>query len=296
VRLRSAALIAAALAFGAAAAAEEPGAAAAPPGPADAAAARQERFLYYLRTYPERPPDETLGAVAALVDQGPFRERDRAIYWLGSARLSLGDREGLRRWFAKLQREHPQTVWVERGYLGMGEAATQERRYAEALGWYGRADQAQDAAVRELARISRGQVLILQLRQRAAWAAQVAAALVALFFLVSALRLERRGLRALLEPPAEARVLWPVLGVLALIATQQDPPARRAVLEICAAGAVLSWLSGARLRALGPQATLGTRLLQGALALAAMGALAYAAVWRGDLVGMVLETVRAGPD
>jgi hypothetical protein len=288
---------AATLALGAAAHADDP--AVADAQPADAAAVRQERFLYYLRTYPDRPPDETLGAVAALVDQGPFRERDRAIYWLGSARLSLGDRVGLRRWFAKLQREHPQTVWVERGYLGMAEAATQERRYAEALTWYARADGAQDAAVRELARISREQVLILQLRQRAAWVAQAAAALLALFFFVSTLRLERaagRSPRALLELPAEARVLWPVLGVLALISSQQDPAARRAVLEICAAGAVLSWLSGARLRALGPRATPGPRLLHGALALAAMGALAYAAVWRGDLVGMVLETVRAGPD
>ena len=102
--------------------------------------------------------------------------------------------------------------------------------------------------------------------------------------------------RALLMLPAEARVLWPVLVVLALIALQQDPLARRAVLEICAAGVVLSWLSGVRLRALGPATPLRLRLLHGALVLAAMGGLAYAAIWRGDLVGMVLETVRAGPD
>lgn len=273
--------------------------------PADAAEARQEQFLYYLRTYPERPPDQTLGAVAALVDQGPFRERARALYWLGSARLSLGDRDGLRGWFVRLRREHPGTVWVERGFLAMADAAAQERRFGEALDWYAQADSAQDAAVRELSRISRGQVLTLQWRQRAAWAAQTAAALVALWLLFSALRLERaaasrgeagRGPRALLAMPPEARVLWPVLVVLALIALQQDTLARRSVLEICAAGAVLSWLSGARLRALGPWASLRLRGLHGALVLAAMLGLAYAAVWRGDLVGMVLETIRAGPD
>ncbi len=261
--------------------------------------------MYYLRTYPERPPDQTLGAVAALADAGPFRERARALYWLGSARLSLGDRDGMRAWFARLRREHPETVWVERGFLGMAEAATQERRFGEALDWYAQAGQAQDAAVRELARISRGQVLLLQWRQRAAWAAQAAAALAALWLLFSALRLERaaaargeagRGPRALLTLPAEARVLWPVLVVLALIALQQDPLARRAVLEICAAGSVLSWLSGVRLGALGPATPLRLRLLHGALVLAAMLGLAYAAIWRGDLVGMVLETVRAGPD
>jgi hypothetical protein len=180
----------------------------------------------------------------------------------------------------------------------MAEAAAQERHFGESLAWYARADLAQDAAVRELARISRMQVVILQWRQRAAWAAQVFAALVIAWLLASALRLERaagRGPRALLVMPSEAKIVWPVLGVLALIALVQDPAARRTVLEICAAGAGLSWLSGARLRALGA-ADGKARALHGVAVVAALFALAYAAVWRGDLVGMVLETVRAGPD
>jgi hypothetical protein len=277
--------------------------AAEPPPPAEPAA-REERFLYYLRTYPERPPDVTLAAVAALVEAGPFAERDRALYWLGSARLSLGDREGMRRQFERLRRDHAGTVWVERSELGMAEAAAQERDFGAALAWYARASEAQDPAVRELARISRTQVILLQHRQRAAWAAQLFAGLVLLWLLGSALRLERaalargepgRGPRQLLRAPAEARVLLPVLLVLALIALQQDPAARLAALEICAAGALLAWLSGARLRALGEPA-LRQRLLHGALVLLALAALAYAAVWRGDLVGMLLETLRAGPD
>ena len=290
------------------------------PAPASASAseseaARQERFLYLLRTYPERPADETLGQVAALVDQGPFSERDRAIYWLGSARLSLGDRPGLRRWYERLRREYPGSVWVERSHLGMAEAASQERRFGEALRWYALADRAGDAAVRELGRISRMQVLILQTRQRVAWTGQLLALAIALWFFASALRLERArlaaitaqtqgqpqagaraALRALLTPPSEARVLFPVLVVLSLIALPQDPAPRGAVLELAGGGAALTWLSGARLRALGPGLSRSARLAQGGLALLAMACVAYAAVWRGDLIGMVLETIRAGPD
>src|SRR5205823_10906140 len=63
----------------------------------------QERFLYLLRTYPQRPPRETLAQVEKLVDEGDFPDRDRAEYWLGSAWLSLQDREAARRWFGRVQ-------------------------------------------------------------------------------------------------------------------------------------------------------------------------------------------------
>ena len=247
----------------------------------------------------------------ALVDQGAFPERDRAIYWLGSARLSLGDRTGMRRWYERLRREYPGSVWVERSPLGLADAAAQERRFGESLRWYALADRAGDAAVRELSRISRLQILILQTRQRVAWAAQGLALAIGLWLVLSGLRLERArlqvdgaparawwkpALRALLAPPAEARVLLPVLAVLSLIALQQDPAPRAAVLELSGGGALLTWLAGARLRALGGGAPLAARLGQAALAMLAMACVAYAAIWRGDLVGMVLETIRAGPD
>ena len=65
----------------------------APATPTATAEKAQERFLYLLRTYPQRPPRETLAQVEKLVDEGDFPDRDRAEYWLGSAWLSLQDRE-----------------------------------------------------------------------------------------------------------------------------------------------------------------------------------------------------------
>lgn len=269
-----------------------PGARAQPPRDPAAEAARQEQFTELLRTYPERPPEVTLGRVAALVDQGPFAERDRAIYWIGSARLALGDRGGARAWFVRLGREHTGSPWVERSWLGLADAAAMERRFAEALRWHARAQGARDPAVRELARLSAVNVRVLQWRQRAAWACTAFALAVVAWLFASALR--ARGAAALWPLPAEARIVLPVLGVLAVLALRQDPAPRGAVLELCAAGAVLALGSGARLRARAPGPR--GRLLQAGLALAALLAWGYVAVWRGDLVGMVLETLRAGPE
>ncbi len=248
----------------------------------------RRQFLDLLRTYPERPPAETFAQVGKLIDQGEFAERDRAEYWLGSARLASGDREGARQWFARLARDYPLSVWVQRSWLGLGDAWAQEGRYDAALDGYARAATATDPAVRELGRISASQALVLRARQRWAWGGAAFAGAVALWLLIGA----RRG--ALLPLPTELRILWPVLAVLALLSSRVDAAPRAAILELCAAGAVLTGLSGLRLRAAAPRGL--ARALHIALTVGALGAIAYAAVYRGDLVGMVLETFRAGPE
>ena len=132
------------------------------------AMARQEKFLYLLRSYPQRPPRDTLGQVEQLVQQGDFPDHDRAEAWLGSAWLALQERQAARRWFERVARDHPGSVWVERSWLGLGDAAAQERRYGIALVWYAKARTAPDAAVREMGRVSEQSTLTLRERQR--WA------------------------------------------------------------------------------------------------------------------------------
>jgi hypothetical protein len=279
----------------------------------DAADTREKQFTYLLRTYPERPPDVTLGQVAQLVDQGPFAERDRAIFWIGSARLSLADHAAARVWFAKLSREHPDSVWVQRSYLGLAEAAAFEHHFDEALSWYSRADQSSDATVRELARISRPQVMTLQRRQKIGWLCGALVAAAMLLLLVSTLRAARLAsnappnaksdakpesfaqlIRRALAPPAEARILLPLLLVVAIASLGQDSAPRGAALELCIAGGVLVWLSGAFLRA--HPLALPKRAAYALGLLVILGCGAYVAIWRHDLVGMVQETWRAGPD
>ena len=246
-----------------------------------AALAREDRFLDLLRTDPTRPPADTFRQVAQLVDEGAFAERDRAEYWIGSARLAAGDRRGARDWFARLAKDYPGSVWEERSWLGMGDAAAQERDFGAALEWYRKALKAGDAAVRELGRIDSQQALILRRRQRIAWAAGLFA------LAIGALFAWRSRKSPLLPLPPETRVVLPVLAVLALMSLRVDPAPRVAILELCAGGAVLSFLNG-RQRA--------QRALHAVLALAALGCVAYVAVYRGDLIGMVQETFRAGPE
>ena len=85
-----------------------------------------------------------------------------------------------------------------------------------------------------------------------------------------------------------------MLAVLALLSVRQDPGPRAAILELCAGTAVLVTLSGLRLRVAAPRGA--ARALHAAGTLAALGALAYVAVYRGGLVSMLLETLRAGPE
>ena len=258
---------------------------------ADQSAQRQMRFVELLRTYPQRRPEVSLALVEKLVNAGTFPDRARAEYWLGSATLSLGQRDAARAWFARLVLDYPQSTWAWRCLVGLGDAAAQERNYGEALAQYQRAAAAPDESVRELARIEAIQVRVLLRRQRAAIAASLLAAAVALWLCVS---LWRRRPIAIFPLPAELRIAGPVLAIFALLSLRQDPAPRAAVLEMAFAGALLLLLSGLHLRAArlrGP-----ARALHALATLAALGALSYVAIYRSDLVGMVQETFRVGPE
>jgi hypothetical protein len=252
---------------------------------------RQARYHDLLRTYPSRPAAESAALVSALIDEGPFADRDGALFWMASVRLQARDLGAARALFARLRREHAGSPLIERADLGEAEASAQEGDYGGALRWLDKAAGASDAAVRELAMLSSAHVRALRGRQRLAWAAGLFALLVLALLVASVARRWPVPLRPL---PAEARVLLPVLAVLALLSLRQDPAPRAAVLEVCAAGAIFSLAAGLSLRA-GP-AGLAGRALRAASALAALGACAYVAVWRADLISMVLETLRAGPE
>jgi hypothetical protein len=253
--------------------------------------ARQARFLELLRTYPSRPSTESVALVTALIDEGPFAERDRALFWLGSVRLNALDLPSARAFFARLRREHPGSPWLERADLGEADACAVERDYGAALEWLQRASAASDPAVRELARLSTAQLQALRVQQRWTYAAGAFAILIVGLWLVA---LWRRRPLPLWPLPDEARVLLPVLGVLAVLSLRIDPAPRAAVLQLCAAGALLVILSGLYRRAANPGRAL--RALQTASTVLALGACFWVAIYRHDLVNMVLETFRAGPE
>jgi len=190
---------------------------------------------------------------------------------MGSATLAAGDRESARRWFRRVGRESPGSVWEERSWLGLGDAAAQERSYGEARAWYVRAQAGTDPAVRELGHISDGRARTLQRLQRMAWAAGAVALAIAAFFALG-------GRRARWIPlPAETRIVLPVLAVLALLSTRVDPAPRAAVLTLCAEARVVA-AERRPLRALG--AGRAARLTHALLGLLALACVAYVAVYR----------------
>jgi len=138
--------------------------------------------------------------------------------------------------------------------------------------------------VRELSQIDAKQARVLQRRQRLAWCFGALSLVIALLFFA-------QGFRRLWPLPVETRIVLPVLAVLALLSTRIDPAPRTAILTLVLGGAVLSVLSGARLAA-APR----NRLLHALLGLVCLAGLGFVAVYRADLVGMLFETFRTGPE
>jgi len=100
------------------------------------------------------------------------------------------------------------------------------------------------------------------------------------------------------RPPLELLFLAPVAAVLVGVALTTHELIAPAVLLVSAGGLVLAGLSGATLDLLAARGQpLGRRaLLHAALCAAAIAALLYIALTRGDLLDMVIETVRFGPE
>jgi hypothetical protein len=103
--------------------------------------------------------------------------------------------------------------------------------------------------------------------------------------------------RALLRLPTEAIYLLPAAAVVAIAAQRGNRMVADAVLWIGAGGVIVTWLSGCALDAERSQRGRVTpvRALSHALVAAvAIGALAYIAVSRDQLVDLIAETVRFG--
>jgi predicted negative regulator of RcsB-dependent stress response len=104
----------------------------------------------------------------------------------------------------------------------------------------------------------------------------------------------RQAARALARPPAEAIYLAPLAVLFAIAATTGHHEVARAVITIAAVGVAVAWLSGAGLRVAAP--TRWRPLAHAAIAGVTILAACYAAVHAGDLVDLLISTVRFGPD
>jgi len=187
--------------------------------------------------------------------------------------------------------ERPSRVGLgERSWLGMGDAAAQERRYGAALEWYAKAEERGRGGARDRPRLGAND----------AGAARPAA---------PGLGGGRPGGGRRGAPGSVAAASWARAPLAAARrGTDRHSRARSPGPPLRAAGSGAArrhsralrgrGLAGHSLRPAPPRrlAAGAARALHAAGTLAALGALAYVAVYRGGLVGMLLETLRAGPE
>jgi hypothetical protein len=129
-----------------------------------------------------------------------------------------------------------------------------------------------------------------------AWLAAAGAACVLLGSLAEALRRAPRPRR--IRPPLEVLFLAPVAAVLVGVALTTHETIAPAVLTLSIGGLVLAGVSGATLDLLraSDRPLRGRAILHAALSVVAVVGLLYIALMRDDLLDMVIETVRFGPD
>jgi hypothetical protein len=133
--------------------------------------------------------------------------------------------------------------------------------------------------------------------RRALWLALGAIAVAAVVALRRDARSWRAAARRLARPPVEVWFLAPVAVVLVAIAQTGNPMVASAVRAIAAVGVGVAWLSGAVLdgaRARG-RVGLARASVHAVLAAIAVVAAAYLAVDRGQMIGLIVETIREGP-
>jgi tetratricopeptide (TPR) repeat protein len=140
---------------------------------------------------------------------------------------------------------------------------------------------------------ARDDIAVGRFRRALRIAAWIALALLAAAAVVALHR--ARALRSLAIPPAEVWFLAPLAALAAIIAASGNPLIGTAVRRVAIGGVILTWISGAVLRAAPRPGRLRAIAHVAAIAVAA-AAIIYLAVSTDRLIDLLLETWRTGPE
>lgn len=249
------------------------------------------------------PSDDAIAGVEAMLAASPeLPIGARVAMWIGRAHLAHGRLETALTWFERAP-----------GYAGGAALGWHARKAeADALLAGGRLDEAErayralgrsddpvrrGAAAIGLERVERARVW--NLLARWAW---IAVVLFAAAMAVSCRRLTgswRAAGHALRKPPIEVIYLVPFALLISVGAFRTNVLAARAVVLIFCGGLITTWVSGAVL--VSARERFGTVSVRRALlhaggAAVVVAAICYIAVMREQLLGMLTETVRHGPE
>jgi tetratricopeptide (TPR) repeat protein len=263
-------------------------------------AAPLARFQEIVRTTAEGSPERISRLEALLRDEPGFALHDQALYLIGSARLRAGraqDVAAAAAVFAELRRRDPKSEWTARADQAEAEARLRERRFTEAQKLYERL-LARGGPLWTL--VGQEGVARSELGARRQLYGYLACAWLLVVLLVQLMGLVRARcpLASLWPPPLEVAYYAPVAGFLvatSLLIKSAGGPLLTALGLIGLGGAALAWLSGASATQRRP--TGGLQLVLGVLwrALTVL-ALSYAVLERLELLDLLIETARNGPD
>jgi hypothetical protein len=263
-----------------------------------AGAERARRF----ETLKERgglsPSDAVLAEAAALAQEA----------WPGAGEVALWRAEALRRIgrlgdaaaaYDAVVARFPATAWAARAAEGGAAVAIARHRWDDAEARIARlpATERDDLAVRDSLRGDLADERAHVRRYVTAWIAFAAGVLL----LIASLAQAAGSLRAVgraLRPPFEVAFAAPVVGILLIAAATSHAEIGPAVATISSGGIAIAWLSGAALVAAKARGQRLRARIAGhvVVSLIAIAGLVYVALTRHDLIDMVVETVRFGPD
>lgn len=256
--------------------------------------------LAYLTAHADDQPAAAILARASILAEAHWPGAPHAARWLADWLRRTGRLLEAQAHYAAVIARWPDTPDAHEALRGAASTAIDARDWPLAEALVRRlptADPTDRGVHDELARTAaRG-----ALRHRAyaaAWLVLLACTIALLASLALALRSANRDRLSTLRPPIEVIFLAPIAAVLIGVAFTAHRLIAPAVATITLGGTALTWLSGAtlaRLRAL----HLPTRLratLHIALCLSSIVALSYIALTRNDLLDLLLETVRFGPE
>lgn len=261
------------------------------------------RFQEIVRTTTEGSPERIARLEELIAKEPGFALIDQALYLLGYARLRAG-RPDAGAAFAELRRREPASEWTARADQTEAEGLLRRRRFDAARTIYLRLLQRGGPLWSLVGKEGLERCQLGRRRQLGAYAAYGFLLLVVLVHALGFLRAQRakRPLPGLWPPPLEVLYYAPVAGFLIAVSLRIKSGGGELstpLLYIALGGVLIAWLSGASAQRRAPQrraaaiAAVVFGLLWRALAVLA---LTYAVLEGQDLLDLVLETARNGPD
>lgn len=253
-------------------------------------------FQQILRTTGEASAERRARLLTLLAESPDFALADQALFLAADTSLRLGDETAAAAQFASLYQRFPRSLWSAQGHRAQAEADLRARRIDSARAHYGALQAYPEAPWPLIQSDGLRACKTAARRQSAATAAWV-------FLLGCAGFSLWRSRRVLWPAPFEVWYYLPLSTFLSAVALWAQGGALALPIGILGlGGTAMAWLSAAAARQLvmrpqGSRAREWARLLSGlGLRVAAVLALCFLVVYHFNLVELVAETLRNGPD